>query len=1215
MITPPLFRLALLLAALLGAAFPRLARAQSAVPMVSGAPLLFLQRGQTIEITLSGQHLANVGSIAMPHPRGLDIGIVPPAKDAKPNDGQIRVKLAADAEAALGEREVRLVSALGVSAPLHVIVGQYPAIEEKEPNNTIEQPQDVALPATLMGRIDPPGDADCFRFTAIKGQKLVFDLHAMRAGSQLDPVLSVHDEAGRELTTHSDHHGGDPTVLFEVPADGKYVLLARDLQYRGGADFTYRIDAGPIPYVQAVLPMTAQPGKLDEVRAVGVNLGDARSIPLDLTYADRGEIDVRARTSAGMSNPMKVELSDLPAYVDEKPAHASKDANAVTMPIDISGHVDKGGDENFFKFHVAGKQVITLEAITKRMGSPMDPIITLRNGEGAAMQTMDNSAAPAAIITRELDAGDYQVSIRDLFFNGGPTYAYRLQIRPGVSAARQQGFSARFLPDAARISRGGNSVLFVDVQRAGDFKGDVTVTLDGLPPGVACPPLVMNQKLPGASGMLVLSAAGDAAIGSFPIKLRVSGFVGNQLVLRDATPVLNGKTIEQAYLTVLDAAPFTIEALADLPAARLAQLNSEADTLAAKLAAQTPQMLAEQAKWEAKVADPVQWETIDDPQITAAAGTTFTTLPDGSILAGNPSPERDTYTLVASSDVPGITAFRIEALPDPSLPNKGPGRNVSGNFVLSHFTVTVAPQDDPAKKTPVMLRDPRADFEQDGYPVIDSIEPKPGRGWAMYPRGGNPNQALFFTTTPPGDHNGAIFTFSLDQQFGQQHTLGRFRISFTTDSQAGLKSAVSSEIAKLLTIPADKRSPEQKAQITAVYRTIDPQMAADTQRLKVLRDAIGLFIERDRLQAMLKTQTPELDAQRDRWEKRILAGAAWLPVDFTSLKSQNGASLQKQPDGSIFVSGNNANTETYTLDGATSATKITAIRIEALPDPRLPGNGPGRAPNGNFVLTRLMLFASPKGAPEMNPPVDFKSATATFEQQGYAATGALDDKNETGWAIAPNFGKPAAATFLTANPVRGDASGTTLSLVLEHQFPTPQHSLGRFGVWVTGNSDPDAAEMLPPDILAALMQPTDKRAPRRKEKLNVYFRSIAPALEPIRRQLAEVQSQTRGKLTILRGREFSVPFMVNRPSFAGEVKVSLDGYIAGREPGTSAPKPITSALKFDSVALTPAKPAGDLKVKVEPTSGFGTRYCVLRAEAKVGEDTRVEYSAPFALYS
>ncbi|HWE02612.1 MAG TPA: PPC domain-containing protein [Tepidisphaeraceae bacterium] len=1201
-----------LLLALIVSAFAPRVRAQ-AVPVITGVPQALIQRGQSIDLTLSGQHLATVNSLAVSQARGLAVTLVEPAKDARPGAGEIRLHLSADIDAVLGEREIRLISPTGVSAPLRVTVGQYPQLLEKEPNNTPELAQQVTFPITLIGKIDVPGDVDCFRFNARKGEKIVFDVHAVRARSQLDALLTIHNESGHELATHIDTHGGDPTVIFDCPADGPYLLSIRDLQYRGGADFTYSVDAGAIPYVQSLLPMTAQPGKLAEIKPLGVNLTGAETIPLDLTYASEGEISVRARASAGISNAVKMDVTELPAFADDQPAHDVEGARVVAMPVAISGRIDAAGDENFFKFHVSRKQIVTLEATAKRLGSPMDPLLVLRNAKGAAMQTADDVTGAGAFITRDLEPGDYAVSVRDLFFHGGPTYAFGLSIRsgPGAGGAGVQDFSARFLPDALRVSRGGNAIVFVDLQRKGEFKGDITVTLEDLPPGVTCPPLIVNETLPGASGMLVVSAAPVAAIGSFPLRLRASATIGTTLVSHLAAPVQEGRPVDQAYITVMDGAPFTIEPVATLSPARLGQLSAEADTLAAKLAAANPQIEAAQAEWEKKVS-PIVWQTLDKATIASVSGTQFSTLPDSSFLAANPSPERDTYTVIAPTDLTGITAIRLEALADDSLPGKGPGRHSSGNFVLSHFTVAVAPADAPTTVKPVVLQKPIADFEQAGFPVIDAIEPKVGKGWGSSPRTGKNNEAIFFTDQPIGRAKGSLLTFTLDCQFGQQQTLGRFRISVTTDPQAAAKSIVPPRIMNLLAIWTDKRTPEQKTQIATFYRTIDPEVSEESARLTAIRSLVGVHAEMARLEAALAVDSPELNAQRMTWEKSIAEGSTWRPLEFSALKSEGGATLKQAPDGSIMASGKSPANDVYALIGTTPIKNITAIRIEAIPDPTLPRDGPGRAADGNFVLSKLIVFASQKNSEEVAPPIDFKSASATFEQQKFSAAKALTGENDNGWAILPNTGKPAIATFVAKEPI-GPQGGTELRIFLEHHFSSPRHTLGHFRIWATNNPSPDSALTLEPEISSILKTDGAKRTAKQKTALSAYYRGIAPSLDPVRHLLAELKERSEAELTIARGKKFAAPFLLNRAGFNGDIRISLDGFIAGRDPNTGAPTPLAAALKADPLVVPAGKASGTLNVEVERASGFGSRYVVLRAEAKVGDDVRVEYSAPFVL--
>src|SRR5207253_9819568 len=52
----------------------------------------------------------------------------------------------------------------------------------------------------------------------------------------------------------------------------------------------------------------------------------------------------------------------------------------------------------------------------------------------------------------------------------------------------------------------------------------------------------------------------------------------------------------------------------------------------------------------------------------------LTVLDDGSILASGDTTKRDVYDLTFAENLIGVTAFRLEALPDDSLPKRRPGR-------------------------------------------------------------------------------------------------------------------------------------------------------------------------------------------------------------------------------------------------------------------------------------------------------------------------------------------------------------------------------------------------------------------------------------------------------------------------------------------------------------------------------------------------------------
>src|SRR5207249_498230 len=88
-----------------------------------------------------------------------------------------------------------------------------------------------------------------------------------------------------------------------------------------------------------------------------------------------------------------------------------------------------------------------------------------------------------------------------------------------------------------------------------------------------------------------------------------------------------------------------------------------------------------------------------------------------------------------------------------------------------------------AKPKPVALQRPQALFSQASFPIQNAIDNNPATGWGTAPRFGQPNVAVFEVKQPITNVNSTKLTFTLDQGFGGQHTIGRFRLSVTTVNQ------------------------------------------------------------------------------------------------------------------------------------------------------------------------------------------------------------------------------------------------------------------------------------------------------------------------------------------------------------------------------------------------------------------------------------------------
>ncbi|HKI36588.1 MAG TPA: DUF1553 domain-containing protein, partial [Gemmataceae bacterium] len=118
--------------------------------------------------------------------------------------------------------------------------------------------------------------------------------------------------------------------------------------------------------------------------------------------------------------------------------------------------------------------------------------------------------------------------------------------------------------------------------------------------------------------------------------------------------------------------------------ARIAELRKQLDV-------STPELAAAQAKWEAELRPHSEWVVPEPLSAKSEGGAALKTLPDKSIRAEGTNPANDTYTITAKVDLKGITAFRLEVIPDAALPGGGSGRAGDGNFVLSRFAVTAEP--------------------------------------------------------------------------------------------------------------------------------------------------------------------------------------------------------------------------------------------------------------------------------------------------------------------------------------------------------------------------------------------------------------------------------------------------------------------------------------------------------------------------------------------
>ncbi|MCZ7649449.1 MAG: PA14 domain-containing protein [Planctomycetota bacterium] len=192
-------------------------------------------------------------------------------------------------------------------------------------------------------------------------------------------------------------------------------------------------------------------------------------------------------------------------------------------------------------------------------------------------------------------------------------------------------------------------------------------------------------------------------------------------------------------------------------------------------------------------------------------------------------------------------------------------------------------------------------------------------------------------------------------------------------------------------------------------------------------------------------QLPDGTQERPIPGSRLSSGTPlnWVTLDIATASSKKTETqFIKQKDGSILVSGAVLRNDTYAIATRPNLKNIVAIRLDVLPDETLPARGPGRADNGNFVLTDLKVFADGR-------LIEIQNARSDYSQNGYSVSNAIDDKADTGWAVGGQLGKPHSATFEPVQPFHA----VSLGFLLAHDSEHLNYNIGRFRISVA--ADPE----------------------------------------------------------------------------------------------------------------------------------------------------------------
>lgn len=457
--------------------------------------------GTQVEITISGEHLDDLGELAFSDPRITATSKLDAA--GQPEPSKYVVTIAADCP--VGVYESRGVTRLGISSSRVFSVGSLPEVLQTKPNKSLATAIELPL-NSVCNAVMGVRTVDHYVFEARQGQRVIVDCATRGIDSKLDAVLIIADAAGRDLLV--ERRGG--VLDFTAPEDGRYVIKVHELTFNGGPAYFYRL---ALWEMSAGAPIARLPS---------------------------------TKTVSSFSWPPQ-GLRDQAETSEMEPNNDHARAQKISLPCDIAGSFFPAADVDVFEFEARKGDVWWVEVASERFGLPTDPAILIQHvsrsdgGEkltdvaefsdipspvkvssnGYAYDGPPYNAGTSDILGKLLiqEDGLHRLRLTDLF--GGTRNdsrnVYRLVIRKAAPDFALVAWALHMeLRNGDRnalskpISLRGGSTMALEViaLRRDGFDGDIELAMDGLPEGVTAHGL----KIPAGQsrGLMLITANQNA---------------------------------------------------------------------------------------------------------------------------------------------------------------------------------------------------------------------------------------------------------------------------------------------------------------------------------------------------------------------------------------------------------------------------------------------------------------------------------------------------------------------------------------------------------------------------------------------------------------------------------------------------------------------------------------------------------------------------------
>ncbi len=252
------------------------------------------------------------------------------------------------------------------------------------------------------------------------------------------------------------------------------------------------------------------------------------------------------------------------------------------------------------------------------------------------------------------------------------------------------------------------------------------------------------------------------------------------------------------------------------------------------------------------------------------------------------------------------------------------------------------------------------------------------------------------------------------------------------------------------------------------------------------------------------------------WAEQQRATAVDWKIAKPSEMKTNLPRLEVLEDGSIYSTGDITKRDLFELTinrESLGDQPITALRLEALPDSRLPAGGPGRCyyegRRGDFFLSEVTLRDGDR-------TIKIREGSNSYGKNGLGSGSAeaknvFDGDGSTGWSTAQREGEAHQLVLVLDEPLQVTQS-LKIEMLFERHYAT---SLGRFRWSVSSSNKQATAQDLSASLQAALFKEPTQWTEAERKQLEQHFALTCDELKEARKEIDQLRKSIPAAPTTL----------------------------------------------------------------------------------------------------